>query len=76
MSVIGLKVGPFEIVDHAVSPEPGAWYVARRSGGEGTALVRLVPPGAPAAERAAMQRQVEVLRGLEDPRVPAVLGWY
>jgi serine/threonine protein kinase len=75
MSVIGLKVGPFEIVDHAAVPEPGAWYVARRSGGEGTALVRLVSPGEP-AERAAVQRQVEVLRGLEDPRVPAVLGWY
>ena len=31
MSVIGLRVGPYEIVEAAEVPETGSWYLARRT---------------------------------------------
>lgn len=77
MSVIGLEVGSFEIVAPVELPGPSRWYLATRSG-PGTApehaLVALLPPGADA--RAALRRQHDVLRALDDPRLPRVLALY
>jgi serine/threonine protein kinase len=77
--LIGLRVGPFEISRPAAVPAPGAWFHARRtSGGRAPAevLVRVVPPDAPPAERAALQREYEILKGFEDPRIPVAVGYY
>ncbi len=80
MSVIGLRVGPYEIVAPAALPGPGDWFLAhhtgarRRQGGE--VLVRLLPPDADDRARGALQRQFEALKALEDPRVPGALALY
>lgn len=80
MSVIGLKVGPFEIVGPAFVPEPGAWYLARRAGTTRkqpeSVLVRVLSPDAPADERVAVQRQYEALKSIEDNRIPQAVGYF
>jgi serine/threonine protein kinase len=80
MSTIGLRVGPFEIVGRTTVPEPGDWHLAHRTGmtrrQPGDALVRLLPPDAPPAAREALHRQFEVLKALEDPRVPEAVAFY
>jgi serine/threonine protein kinase len=80
MSVIGLRVGPFEIVQSTVVPEPGDWYRARRTGmtrrQPTEVLVKLLPPDADAGARAALQAEYDSLRAMEDPRVPAAVALY
>ncbi len=80
MSAIGLRVGPFEIVETALVPEPGDWYRAVRADHTPKkpqrVLVRLLPPDAEEAERAALQRACRRLRAVADPRVPRVVGLY
>jgi len=80
MSVLGLRVGPFEIVETARIPEPGNWYYARRTGHTRRhpqeVLVRLLGPEPPQSERAALQRQFDILRGMEDTRVPTAVALY
>jgi serine/threonine protein kinase len=80
MSVLGLRVGPFEIVESAKIPEPGHWYYARRTGQTRRhpqeVLVRLLPPDATSTDRAALQRQFDTLRGLEDSRIPKAVALY
>ncbi len=80
MSVIGLRVGPFEIVENASIPEPGTWCYARRTGQTrrhpNDVLVRLLDPSASTAERADLQRQFDLLRGIEDARIPAAVALY
>src|SRR5262249_54445169 len=80
MSVLGLRVGPFEIERPARVPLPGDWYVARRVGisrkQPAEVLVRILPDDAPAEARAALQRGFEILRSLDDPRVPAPIAFY
>jgi len=80
MSVIGLRVGPFEIYAEAQVPEDGAWYRARRTAltqrQPAEVLVVLLPPDADSEARTALQRQFETLRSLEDPRVPAPVAFY
>lgn len=80
MSVIGLRVGPFEVESEAAVPEPGRWYRAVRTGltrkQPAEALVRVLGPEASAAERQELQRAFENLRSLEDARVPAPIAYY
>ena len=80
MSAIGLRVGPFEIIGRTEVPEPGSWHLARRSGmtrrQPAAALVRLLPPDAPPEAREGLHRQFEVLKALEDPRVPEAVAFY
>ncbi|MCA9568765.1 MAG: protein kinase [Myxococcales bacterium] len=80
MSVIGLRVGPFEIVESATVPEPGSWFRATRAGMTQRkpthVLVKLLPPHAGEAERADLQRELDRLRAVEDPRVPGVVALY
>ena len=77
--MIGLRVGPFEITETADVPERGAWYRARRTGPHRRppvdVLVR-VATDADADVRAALQRQYELLRVLDDPRLPSAVAWY
>jgi serine/threonine protein kinase len=74
MSVIGLRVGPFEIVEPVWVPEPGRWFRARAVGPEaqGDVLVRLLSDGSP-DERVEVRHQYEVLRRISDPHVPAAV---
>lgn len=78
--MIGLRVGPFEIEQQATVPEAGQWYRARRAGmtrrQPAEVLVRLLPPDASADARAALQREFETLRSLDDPRVPSPVAFY
>lgn len=80
MSVIGLRVGPFEIVEPASVPEEGTWFVARRTGittrQPAEVLVKLLRPDATNPERVDLQREFETLRTLDDPRVPAPVAFY
>ena len=80
MSAIGLRVGSYEIIGPTTVPEPGAWHHARRIGssrrGPSEVLVRLLPPDATSDDRAALHHQYEVLRALEDPRVPEAVDFY
>ncbi len=80
MSVIGLRVGPFEIAREAQVPAEGAWYHAHRAGltrrAPHSVLVELLPPDASADDRAAMQRRYEALRAIDDPRIPAPVAVY
>jgi hypothetical protein len=80
MSMIGLRVGPFEIVEPARIPGPRRFYVARRTGmtrrQPAEVLVQLVEPDAPPEQRAALQRSFEVMKGLDDPRIPTAVGFY
>ncbi|MCB9685428.1 MAG: hypothetical protein H6735_10345 [Alphaproteobacteria bacterium] len=78
--MIGQRVGPFEIVEPAVVPEPGRWWVARRTGslrkGPDTVLVRVLDPDADDAARTELQRSYDLLRGIEDPRVPEPVAFF
>lgn len=80
MSMIGLRVGPFEITREAVVPEGGQWFRAARAGTArrtpNDVLVRLLSPDAPAEERAGLQREYETLRELEDARLPQPVAFY
>ncbi len=80
MSAIGLRVGSYEIVGRTRVPEPGDWHLARRTDssrrGPAEVLVRLLPPDASADDREALHHQYEVLRALEDARVPDAVEFY
>ena len=60
MSMLGLRVGPFEIVERVRVPEPGEWFRARRAGmtrrQPNEVLLRMLPPDASVEARAALQR--------------------
>lgn len=80
MSVIGLRVGPYEILEGADVPESGAWFLARRTAHNrkqpDQVLVRLMPRNADEGERAALQNYFERMRKLEDPRIPQAIGYF
>ncbi|MBW1878409.1 MAG: protein kinase, partial [Deltaproteobacteria bacterium] len=80
MSLIGLRVGPFEIVDEAVVPKAGAWYRARRVGmtqrQPSEVLVKVVGPDATAVDRASLQLEHEVLRSLDNACIPKPVAFY
>ncbi|TVQ94058.1 MAG: hypothetical protein EA397_02810 [Deltaproteobacteria bacterium] len=80
MSPIGLRVGPFEIIEEATVPAHGSWYRARRAGlsrrEPRSVLVRLLGPQPSARDLGQAQRQFEVLRGLDDPRFPRAVALY
>ncbi len=80
MSVIGLRVGPFEIVREARVPEPGNWYRATRTGNPkrrtNDVFVRLLEPNASGRVRAALQAQFDTLKALADPRAPEPVAYY
>lgn len=76
MSVIGLRAGPYEIVAPAAVPGSRQWFVARRK-----AAIRTVPPrallrvaGVRALEE--LRSQYNVLRTIQDPRIPTAIGLY
>ena len=74
MSAIGLRVGPFEITRSAVVPEPGRWFVARRSGitrkRPEVVLVKLP------TEDESLLAEVQRLDRLDDPRIPKLVAFY
>jgi len=80
MSVIGLRVGPYEIVESADVPESGDWFLAQRTAHNrkqpGYVLVRLMSPDADESERASLQNYFERLRKLEDTRIPKAIGYF
>jgi len=80
MSVIGLRVGPFEIIEPAQVPEPGDWYRARRTGmtrrQPTEVLVKMLSPDAEGPQRAGLQVEFDNLRAMEDPRVPVAVALY
>jgi serine/threonine protein kinase len=80
MTAIGLRVGPFEILGPTDVPEPGDWHLARRTGmtrrQPHEVLVRLLPSDASPDERQALHRQFEVLKALEDGRIPEAVAFY
>mgnify|MGYP000167722279 CR=1 FL=1 len=80
MSAIGLRVGPFEIVSEMEVPEAGLWHLGTRTGmtrrQPHDVLVRLLPSDATPDERQALHRQFEVLKTLDDPRVPEAVAFY
>lgn len=71
----GFRVGPYEIAASAAIPGPWPWYVAKR-----VAAVRRLPPEAFVAisldDAPALQAGFEVLRKLEDARIPDAIAFY
>jgi hypothetical protein len=80
MSVIGLRVGPFEVREPIRVPERGDWYLAVRTGSgrqrPNEVLVQLLPGDASPADRAALQAEFDTLRALEGLRVPTPVAFY
>ncbi len=80
MSMLGLRVGPFEIVERVRVPEPGEWFRARRAGmtrrQPNEVLLRMLPPDASVEARAALQRNHERLSAIDDPRIPKAVAFY
>ena len=80
MSVIGLRVGPFEIVEPSTVPVPGDWYRAKRAGLSQRkpleVLVKLLSPDADGRTRAGLQVEFDNLRAVEDPRIPHAVALY
>jgi hypothetical protein len=80
MSAIGLRVGPFEILEEAVVPGTGSWYRARRTAlgrrQPAEVLVRLLGPSPSPRELAAVQRQYDALSTLSDRRFPRAIAIY
>lgn len=65
MSAIGLRIGPYEIVEPVWIPEPGRWFRAR--GGEtDDVLIRLPQSPTTPDERVLVRHQFEVLRHIND----------
>lgn len=77
MSLVGLRVGPFEIVEEAAVPEPGRWFRARRVTGprQGPDEVWLGVAEAP-RDRVLLQGLHDTLRALDDPRLPTAVAFY
>jgi hypothetical protein len=69
MTVTGLRVGPFAIVEPTWVPDPGRWYLGRADSGD-EALVRV----AGGDDREDLLYQHQVLVALDDPRIPAVVA--
>ena len=80
MSVIGLRVGPYEIVEAAEVPETGSWYLARRTAYNrkqpSEILVRLMDHDADERERVVLQSYFDRLRKLEDSRIPGAVSYF
>jgi len=80
MSPIGLRVGPFEIIEEAHVPAHGSWFLARRAGlsrrEPGTVLVRLLGPSPSARQLGELQRQFDALRAIDDRRIPRPVALY
>lgn len=80
MSPIGLRVGPFEIVEEAHVPAHGSWYRAHRAGHSrrdpATVLVRLLGPSPSSRDLGQVQQQFEALRSVDDPRFPSAVALY
>ncbi len=80
MDRVGLRVGPFEVSGPAAVPEPGSWWTARRvmAGSRDPSRVHLLvlPPLATPDDRADLARRHEILRGIDDPRIPTGIALY
>ncbi len=80
MSPIGLRVGPFEIVEEAHVPAHGSWYRARRAANArrepSSVMIRLLGPSPTSRELAEVQAQFEALRAIDDPRIPSAVALY
>ena len=80
MSAIGLRVGPFEVEERVKVPEPGDWYLARRTGltrkQPTDVVVHLLGPSPEPDALAGLQRAYDRLRQLADERVPAAHAFY
>jgi hypothetical protein len=78
MSVIGLRVGPFEVREPIRVPERGDWYLATRGGRQRPAevAVKLLPQDGTGADRTALQAEFDTLRALEGLRVPTPVAFY
>ncbi len=77
MTVIGTRVGPFEIAQACDFPGPAEWYVARRpdmSRKQPSAV--LVQLASDAGGLASLRRAFDRLRAHDDPRIPSVVGFY
>ena len=78
--MIGVRVGPFEIVEQALLPDLGSWFLARRTGITSKepreVLVRLPRPDSDRRDRIALKSAFETLRSLDDPRIPAPVAFY
>jgi len=80
MSILGLRVGPFDVIEPVPVPERGPWVVARRVGTArkqpNEVLVKLLPPDATLDERAGLQVEFDHLRAVESFRTPSPLAVY
>lgn len=82
MSVIGLRVGPFEIVEPVWVPEPGRWFRAHGHDAQ-EVLIRLMHASPTPDERVLVRHQYEVLKHISEfhrtsdaktnPGIPTVL---
>lgn len=80
MSIVGLRVGAFEITGEAQVPEAGRWFLARRASdarkSPSEALVKYIGPDAPPEARTALQKEQEALKALDGTHVPELIGLY
>ncbi len=78
MSVIGLRVGPFEVREAIRVPARGEWYLATRAGRQRPTevLVKLLPAEGSPSDRTALQAEFDTLRSLEGLRVPSPVAFY
>ncbi len=79
MGEIGLRVGPFEIVEEAEAPEPGRFFLARRVGEtrrQPTEVLVKLPGEDGHPDRAGLAAEFERLRVLADGRVPGPVGYF
>jgi hypothetical protein len=81
MSVVGLRVGPFEIHRPAEIPQPGRWFHARRADNTSRkkptdVVVRLLQDDAGSPMLAELQGQFDRLRALDDARIPSAVSFF
>lgn len=78
MSVIGLRVGPFEIARDVRLPAAGDWYEGQRRGNRHkspqSVWIRMLTGDE--EEPRAVQRVYTTLRAIDDPRVPRPVAIY
>ena len=80
MSLVGLKVGGFEVTEATDPPEEGDWYHGVRTNGAEPAtdgvLIKFIGGSSDGDALTDLSKQHDILRALDDPRIPTVAGFF
>jgi hypothetical protein len=80
LSLVGLKIGGFEVTESTQSPEEGDWYHGVRSDGGDQpvdiVLIKFLAGSSGGDALVDLSKQHDILGALDDPHIPKVVGFF